>query len=299
MELVWQVVWDREIVNDIAPVLAIVRDDGEYAVTFDNWYTVGYGPDVVAIYAKDGSLLHKRALSDIIPENYIEALQRSVSSINWRDEPSFSPDGQQVIIPVSIPSDDYLSDPPTVELAIDLAKGTISPIDPKKWDQAQATGRDVLAKLVALQAELDAAFLAPLLGPKINGEQQWHEYLREAVARMIGTGDEFFPSTTVLRSPSTKNYAMSQVWVRDALTDNFADHVALASMSEANLVPVLMKIIPKLPKQSLSKLTIYIAVSDRHWPGVVATMQNTGAKLVQLNPEHPIPQRPERIQQRR
>ncbi len=294
----WQVVWDREIVNDVAPVLAIVRDDGEYAVTFDNWHTVGYGPDVVAIYAKDGALLHKRALSDIIPENYIKALQHSVSSINWRDEPRFSPDGQRVIIPVSIPSDDYLSDPPTVELAIDLTEGTTSPIDPKKWEQALATGRDVLAKLDALQAELDAAFLAPLLGPKINGEQQWHEYLREAVARLIERADEIALTTKVLRSPSAKDYAVSETWLREAFTDGFADHVALASISESNLAAILQKTIPKLPKRSYSKLTVYVAISDQHWPSIVAAIQPTGAKLVQLNPEKPIPQRSERISSR-
>ncbi|WP_286772128.1 hypothetical protein, partial [Sphingomonas sp. 66-10] len=44
----WQVVWEREIANDVAPVSAIVRDDGEYAVTFDNWHGVGYGPNAVA-----------------------------------------------------------------------------------------------------------------------------------------------------------------------------------------------------------------------------------------------------------
>ena len=96
----WQVVWERQIANDIAPVSAIIRDDSEYAVTFDDWHGLGYGPNAVVVYGKDGKLVRAFSLSDLVPKDYIEALPHSVSSIQWRGDPRFSKDGRQVVIPV-------------------------------------------------------------------------------------------------------------------------------------------------------------------------------------------------------
>jgi hypothetical protein len=166
----WQVVWEHRITNNVAPVLALVRDDGEYAVTFDDWHGTGYGPNAVVIYGAGGKLVRALALSDVVPADYIKALPDSVSSIHWRGDPSFSSDGQQVIIPVVIPSEDFVSDPATIDIAVDLVDGRVLPINAGAWDTTQATGRKVLAAQVAYEAAKKAAFLAPLLGPKANAE---------------------------------------------------------------------------------------------------------------------------------
>jgi hypothetical protein len=292
----WQVVWDHRITNEVAPASALVRDDGEYAVTFDDWHGTGYGPNAVVIYGAGGKLVRAIALSDVVPSDYIKALPHSVSSIQWRGDPRFSSDGQKVIIPVVIPGDGFVSDPATIDIAVDLVDGRMSPTNAGAWDAAQATGRKVLAAQVALEASAKAAFLAPLLGPKANAEREWHGYLREAVGRLIG--DDETPSTTVLRLPGTNDYAASEAWVLDALTEGYTDKVALASLSEPNLVAVLKKLVSNLPDGSLSKVTAFIAVSDRNWPEVVATMRRSGAKIVQLDPAQAIPQRPERIARR-
>jgi hypothetical protein len=189
-----------------------------------------------------------------------------------------------------------MSDPATVDIAVDLADGRVSPINPAAWEAALTTGRTVLARQIAAEAATKAAFLAPLLGPKVNAEREWHDYLREAVGRL--GGDDDTPSTTVLRIPGTKDYAVSEAWVHDALTESYADKVALASLSEPNLVSVLGKVASKLPSQSLSKVTVFIALSDQYWPAAVVAMQRTGAKVFQLDPTKPIPQRVKRIAQR-
>ncbi|WP_326914109.1 hypothetical protein [Sphingopyxis chilensis] len=292
----WQIVWAHQILNDVAPVSAIVRDDGEYAITFDDWHGTGYGPNAVVIYGSRGKLVRALALSDILPADYIEALPHSVSSIHWRGDPHFSPNGQKVVIPVVIPSEDFVSDPATIDIAVDLTDGTVSPINRGTWDAALAAARTVLAARTAHDAAAKAAFLAPLLGPKTNSEREWHDYLREAVGRLIG--DEHTPSTTVLRLPSADNYAVSETWVRDALTESYADKVALASLSEANLVNVLKKIAAKLPDRSLSEVTVFIAMSDQNWSVAKIAMKRSGAKIVQLDPDEAIPQRPERITRR-
>lgn len=292
----WQVVWEHQIANDVAPVWALVRDDGGYAVTFDDWYGTGYGPNVVVIYGSDGRLIRSLTLSDIVPADYIKALPHSVSSIQWRGDPRFSADGERIVIPVTIPSEDWASDFAVVDFDINLASGAISPSDPTAWAAALAIGRKVLAKQIVYEADAKAAFLAPLNRPKINAEREWHDYLREAVSRLIG--DNETPSTTVLRVPGTSDYVVSETWVHDALTESFADKVAIASPSEPNLVSVLRKVASKLPERSLSKVTVFIALSDENWPATVDAMRRTGAKLIQVNPDKPIPQRPERVAER-
>lgn len=292
----WETVWEREIVNEVAPVTAIVRDDGAYAVTFDNWHSVGYGPDVVVIYAAGGKLVRALALSDILPDDYVAALPHSVSSIGWRGEPRFSSDGERVLIPVGIPGKDEGNGRATIEFAVALADGAVAPVDAAAWASALAAGKVVRAEQLAAETARKVAFIAPLLGPKDNTQGEWHDYLREGVARLIG--DEETSSTTVLRLPDAKDYAVSEKWVRERLTDPHADHVALASLSEPNLVAVLGKIGTKLPDGSLSKATVFVAVSDSYWPHVMTAMRGSGAKLVQLDPATPIPQRPERIARR-
>jgi hypothetical protein len=289
-------VWDHKIANDVAPVAALVRDDGAYAVTFDNWHGTGYGPNVVVVYGAGGRLIRALALSDIVPVDYIKALPHSVSSLHWRGAPRFSPDGRQVVIPVVIPSGEIVSDPATIDISVDLSDGSVSPRDPAAWNVALATGRKVLSAKIANEAAEKAAFIAPLLGPKINAELEWHGYLREAVGRLLG--DDETTSTTVLRLPSADDDAVSETWVHDALTESYADKVALASLSETNLLMVLGKVASKLPDRSLSKITVFIALSDRNWPAAVAVMRPTGAKLVQLDPTKPIPQRARRIARR-
>ncbi|MBX9858863.1 MAG: hypothetical protein K2Y20_04635 [Sphingomonas sp.] len=292
----WQLVWEHHLANDVAPVSALVRDDGAYAVTFDNWHGMGYGPNVVVVYGQDGKMVRALALSDLVPPDYIKALPHSVSSIRWRREPRFSLDGQRVLIPVVIPSEEFNADPATIDLAVELADGKVSPSNPTAWDAALATGRKVLAAKVASDEAAKAAFLAPLLGPKANTQREWHDYLREAVGRL--SGDKITPSTTVLRLPDAADYSESEIWVHDAVTESYSDNVALASLSEPNLVAVLGKIASKLPNRSLSKVRVFIAVSDQNWPAVVAAMKHTGARVVQLNPAKAIPQRPERIARR-
>ncbi len=287
----WETVWEGRIVNEVAPVSAIVRDDGAYAVTFDNWHGVGYGPNVVAIYGEKGRLVRALSLTDLVPEDYVAALPRSVSSMRWRGEPRFSRDSTQVVIPVVIPGEED----GTVDFAISLADGRAAPTHAAAWQRALSKGRAVRAERLAAEAAAKAAFIAPLRGPTENTERAWHDYLREAVARRIG--DDASAWTTVLRLPGAKDYAVSETWVREYLTDRGADMVALASLSEPNLARVLTKVGATLPRHSLVKTTVFVAVSDQHWPTIVLAMRQSGAKLVQLDPQKPIAQRPERIAQ--
>ncbi|WP_160736824.1 hypothetical protein [Altericroceibacterium endophyticum] len=291
----WVVAWKAPLTNDVAPVDAIIRNDGAYFVTFDDWHSLGHGPNAVVIYGSEGERIARLALVDIVPANYIEVLPHSVSSIHWRGDPRFSRDGKHVVIPVPIPSEKF-STPRTVDLAISLADGSVSPLDSAAWKKAvEATSLVRTARMAEARAVREA-FFAPLLGPRENTQRHWHIYLREAVARLIGDGNT--PSTTVLRSPGEPDYAVSESWIREALLEPTGDKVALATLSESNLARTLAKIAPKITPDSLSQTTIFVAVSDKYWSDIVAAMRPTGAKLVQLNPSIPLEQRQERIERR-
>jgi hypothetical protein len=60
----------------------MVSNDGKYLVTFDNWYSIGYGVDVMAYYNRKGELI-KRYMLDHISPFPLNTYQISVSSL-WR-----------------------------------------------------------------------------------------------------------------------------------------------------------------------------------------------------------------------
>ena len=76
-------VWNKKLINRIAPVDVFVANDGESVITFDNWHSTGYGVDVMVCYDKAGNLTRRFSLEDISPfpiNDYIF----SISSIWWR-----------------------------------------------------------------------------------------------------------------------------------------------------------------------------------------------------------------------
>jgi hypothetical protein len=81
-------VWEQKLVNPHTPVTALVSSDGKYLVTFDDWYNVGYGPNVFVVYNEKGELLKQYYLKDFSPLP-IDDYSISISSIWWRCEADF------------------------------------------------------------------------------------------------------------------------------------------------------------------------------------------------------------------
>jgi hypothetical protein len=107
----WMVVWDRRLVNDVAPAKALVSNSGRYVVTFDDWYSVGLGENVVVIYGHDGSLIRHLLLSDLLPDYYIKALPRSVSSLWWGGEHRIAESSDTLILKIAIPPPKFCARP--------------------------------------------------------------------------------------------------------------------------------------------------------------------------------------------
>lgn len=99
----WVEVWKAPLANEVAPVSALVSNDGKHVVTFDDWHMVGLGTNAVAIYRSDGTRVRSLTLGDFLPGDYIEALPRSVSSLWWHGQDRIAADGRHVLLAVVVP----------------------------------------------------------------------------------------------------------------------------------------------------------------------------------------------------
>jgi hypothetical protein len=291
----WVVVWDRRLVNDVAPVSALVADAGAYVVTFDNWHAVGRGDHVAVIYGRDGTLIRSLALADIVPEFYIKALPRSVSSVHWSGEHRIS--GDRLILKIVVPSEERHTQNLTyVDRVLDLASGGILSSDDSSWRNALDQARQVAEVRQVEEAAARARFIAPLLGPNNHDEGEWHLYLVEAYFRIDPNYPNGYPNVQVLRSPNVANYQASEGWLCDAFISRHAPVLMIASpASPENLLLVLPHCLGRVPHGSLSAKRIYVAVPRAYYERAGALLEPTGAQIVPLDPTTPIPQRRERL----
>lgn len=77
------VVWHQNLINRVAPMQALVSNDGRYVVTLDNWASLGYGVDVVVVYDELG-LMRKRVNLEAVSPFPLNRYTRSISSLWWR-----------------------------------------------------------------------------------------------------------------------------------------------------------------------------------------------------------------------
>ena len=297
----WMQVWAAPLVNEVAPVEAIVTNDGRHAVTFDNWHSMGHGDNVVVIYDWRGAIVRSLALSDFLPEAYLRALPRSVSSLHWRRDPRFSSDGESVIVQLVIPSPRAMDKPELIDLRIDLGTGRPSQPTGSKWEAAMAAAEAVNAAETVAKREQEARFEAPLLGPDSGGEREWHEYLREAFYRTVADWREASTSTTVLPLRTAPDYRQSEIWVIEALGTDFygGEDRSFASPSQENLADVFETAAAKVRAGGLKGVRIHVAVTDGLRDRFERALAHTGATFVQVDPTKPIPQSPDRLAARK
>ncbi|GAB3162591.1 hypothetical protein [Telluribacter humicola] len=76
-------IWKRSMLNNPCPVHAIIANDGSSVATFDNWYSIGYGVNVFAIYNQKGDAKSTYKLEEISPFP-LNDYGKSTSSLYWR-----------------------------------------------------------------------------------------------------------------------------------------------------------------------------------------------------------------------
>lgn len=289
-------VWQRALLNDVAPVTAVVTNGGR-VITFDNWHSTGYGGNAVVIYNMRGAPLRRLSLPEFLPRDYVIALPRSVSSLHWRGTPRALADGRRVAVPVVVPlrSAKY-DDLQHVDVVFDLASGVVSLPPDRVWRPALAQASAALASQRAEQAAWEQRFLQPARAPVNGDERGWHEYLEDAFSRLDLDPRDRSPTIKVLRIPTAPGYDASARAMRAALREARVDGTfMLGSPSQAGLLDFLEKEARSMHAGTLTGLRIYLALDDARFARAKAILEPCGAELIQLDPAKSIPQRADRL----
>lgn len=192
-------VWSGALVNEVAPLDAIVSDDGRYVVTLDNYAMVGLGSDVVAAYGPNGKPLWKKSLTDLLPEDEIRKIDSGPSGIWWRHGQWFDLVAEQAVV-VSRGR----------MICIGLADGAVSQGGAESLRRAMAQ-HSVPAEAVELLAEQPLRDLSPRLRELLSGRDSTLK-VRAAFALSV-LGDEeakAFLRRAALRGPE-QNYVLENL----------------------------------------------------------------------------------------
>jgi hypothetical protein len=297
----WAVVWQAQLVNEIAPAHALVSDDGRHVVTFDNWFSIGHGDDVIVIYREDGSAVRALALTNLVPPIYKALLRHTVSSVDWSGDAGMVPGGEMMFVDVLVPHGGALYDKPTkkVRFAITLADGAVHLPDEASWASALATTRTLA--LAAVEAYLEwLAFLRdPLVAPPECHGWRWEAYLEEAGERLAPPGkDGHYPATHVLDPSDARMRGNALSFLNRSLTSPSAYEktvFAAAPCDAGALERELAAMMPLVKPGSLARLTLYLSASREEFERTAPLFALSGARLAWLDPADPIEQLSERI----
>ncbi len=91
--------WERPLVNDVAPALVCVRDDGRFVVTLDE-YRRGGARNALVIYGPDGELLRHFLLQDLLTKDDWPHIRVDRRALVWLDKARFAFDelGNQFVV---------------------------------------------------------------------------------------------------------------------------------------------------------------------------------------------------------
>ncbi|GAB2508870.1 hypothetical protein [Lysobacter humi (ex Lee et al. 2017)] len=287
----WSTVWQGPLVNDVAPVEAVVSDGGRFA-TFDNWHSLGYGDDAVVVYDRTGKPVRRVGLDALLPAAWIASLPRTVSSMHWRQDVVVE-DGV-VVIQILAPGQSLMADePPTVDLRLGLDDGLPLAVQSTAW-------RDALAKAAKLDdarrhywAALREMRARLLVAPAEPGHAKWRTYMEELRERLNLRAGRLHAGV-VLPVEGEGHYPDSADGVADLLEsapeeENYGvTGLLLVSPNPRRLVDVVAAQLAAMDAGALSgvHLTVVVPVADAARLDDAA--KRSGLRLTVLDPAAPV-----------
>ena len=284
------------MVNEVAPVDAVVVDSGRYVVTLDNWGGTRVGDDVVVIYDSGGRLVRRMRLTELLPEDYILTLSRTFGSIWWTGA-GHRIVGDRLILRVAVPStEDDLLTSDEFDLAVSVATGEAVRSGPA-WDRAMTTAEAARAASRDRQSAYLNFMREPLTAPSSSEREAWDAYLLEAFKRLAPDWQMNNPRKMLVREPGLPPFegAFSpdpQTIFRER---SLPLAIVIASPEGVALVPALAPFVERRRPGWLRGIRLYIVADDSAWWDLVRLFMGSDATLIQLDPSEPIPQRPERL----
>lgn len=294
----WTLVWQRSLVNDVAPVSALVANEGRYFVTFDNWHLAGYGDDTVVIYNAHGGLIRKMALTDFLPKIYVKSLRRSVSSLWWGQDHYLTDHDETLVLRVAEPGEDMASDGAhSVDVRVHLADGRVLPHKGANWDQALAKASKLDEQRQARWQALRSLRASPLTIPQRNDASAWREYLVELRERLnVSSGHRY--SGLVLPLPGDGHYPDSADGIADSISD-FADdpessigYFIFVSPSPERLANLLIEQMRTIKQGALKGAHIAFVGTPEQGAHVRVAAKKVGAEVILIDARVPFPGMP-------
>jgi len=293
----WAKIWRGPLVNNVAPVSALVTNDASHFVTFDNWHSVGHGDTVIVIYSSDGRVVRSMALTDIVPDYYFNALRRTVSSVSWKCDAKLSETENTLALSLNIPSIGK-REQRCVDVHIDLLNGEILQREPEKWAQALSSAKLKFQDDTKKREIADRKFREDLGHPETNDAGDWNMYLVEAYFRL---GSDGYPAVRILQSKDNKMYEKSAARLSDELldADNSSKVIMMAAAnSPDDLLEKLSEIMQAMPNKLLEGKRLFVAGPASMRARFELVMQPSGAEFTYLDNQNPIPQSLDRLASR-
>jgi hypothetical protein len=296
----WEAAWRKALTNEAAPVLVVIANDGNGFATFDDWASMGYGPNAIAIYAGDGTLVRQFELENLFPDWFVAALPQSVSSIHWRGNPRIAGDGTEVIVPIVLPTDDKhsLGEGRKIDLTFRFADGSPVGLERKEWKKALNDAAVVARARCAAEREWIRAWNAPITAPTSSKQEDWHHFLSESQFRTKWSDDLINPRPTVLRLASAIDFQASVAWLEEALTESArSDHDlrAIGSPDLGRLMIEIERIGPSIQPGQLTGVDLVIVADTLHSSRIHAALVHSGATLELIDPTRSFPQIERRV----
>jgi hypothetical protein len=304
----WLPLWSRPLVNEVAPVTAVVADDGRHVVTFDNWHMTGFGEHVVVIYGAGGALIRSLRLDEIVPAYFVDALPRSVSSIHWRSgEPRFI--GEILEVRVSEPRD-QLSEEGGIAVRIVLSDGSVEQIPPQKFAELRKHICALHANSVRQFNESLAYERSALAYPASGDEGDWQRYLHHAVERLRpreapAEGESESDPFAGIFGETPFELLEAGAYMDEDFRNSFRDALTapvkelrrrwFASRDQERMVAEVERTAKKIKPGQLSGVDMRFFADDAHWPRIRDALAASGAQLIQIDISAPIPPRSEDI----
>ena len=127
--------------NTEAPGQALVTDDGTRLLTINDYASAGHGDNVLVLYGEQGEVIAHYGLADFLPQDYINGLPRTVSTLRWWSDPVRIDDAKRRAI-VSLLAVNGEGDwqrslrDGGIEIALDLDTGAIERPSGERWENA-------------------------------------------------------------------------------------------------------------------------------------------------------------------
>lgn len=301
---VWVTKWSRPLANEVAPVEVIVAPGGKALATFDNWHSMGLGPDGIVIYNENGEVTKQFALGSIFPDWFVDTLPRSVSSIWWRGDPRLSNDSAEVIVPVTLPSIDRTAgqDGPALDLHIRLADAEVLGLGDTIWRDALRNAAKVARAQCADELAYAKLWNGPVSAPLQWDEMAWSHYLNEVGFRLVPgamINDGPVVGSTVLPPSTASNFRASLEGLKQALTQKpylpGSDIRIIGSPEPLNLAARINEFAPRMKPQRLVGVQFIFIADASTGQSIKSALARSGTAVRIVAPDEQIPQLPDRM----